>query len=166
MSEHEKQPAADVDEAAIEREILQGRKFSLEEALARRAGKDLMKGASPVTAKRQAELAIERYVEEHLADAEGALRLVLLRRVRESELLLRLGYERPLAVLGQYLDQIVGSQGMLEAFVNEVDVQWGRIYQERPHFQKTDAPADAADPYTFDSVRAKLAQLREALRGS
>jgi hypothetical protein len=164
MSEDQKQPSADVDDAALEREILQQRKFSLEEAIARRAGRDLMKGASPVTAKRQAELAIERHLEQHLIDAEGALRLVLLRRVRESELLLRQGYQQPLAVLVQYLEETVNSQGRLEAFVNEVDAEWGRMYAERPHFQKSDAPPDAEDPYTFASVRAKLTGLLEELR--
>lgn len=165
MSEDKKQPSADIDDAALEREILQERKFSMEEAIARRAGKDLMKGASPVTAKRQAELAIERLVEQHLIDAEGALRLVLLRRVRESELLLEMGYEQPLAVLVQYLEQIVSSQGRLEAFVNEVDTEWGRLYAERPHFQKSDSPPDSEDPYTFALVRAKLTKLLEQLRG-
>ena len=60
----------------IEREIRTNRKFSLSEAIGRMAG-GLMKGGSPVTRKRQAELEIDEYLRRHLVDSAGVLRSVL-----------------------------------------------------------------------------------------
>ena len=83
MNKDDPKPTAKTDED-LEAEIREGRKFTLEEAIGRMAGKDLMKGASPVTRKRRAELRIEGYLETHFIDSEGALETVLLRRVSNS----------------------------------------------------------------------------------
>jgi len=152
------------EDADIEREIRSGRKFSLAEAIGRMGG-GLLKGASPVTRKRQAELEIERYLESYLADAEGALEIVLLRRVRESEMLFNMGYDQPLSALALFCERILNSEERLRDFVTEVDAEWGRIYLERPHFQKDGRPPDPEDPYTFSSVRRTLSGLIEKLRG-
>ena len=45
-------------DAELEREIREGRKFTLEEAIARMAGPGAMKGESPITRKQQAEIEI------------------------------------------------------------------------------------------------------------
>jgi hypothetical protein len=153
------------EDAEIERAIRSSRKFSLPEAIGRMGGGGLLKGASPVTGKRQAELEIERYLESHLVDAGGALEIVLLRRVRESEVLLKMGYDQPLTALDVFCERILSSEGLLRDFVNEVDAEWGRIYLERPHFQKNGRPADPEDPYTFASVRIVLTRLMAKLRG-
>ncbi len=118
-----------------------------------------------MTGKRQAELEIERYLEGHLADTQGALEVVLLRRVRESEVLFKMGYEQPLIALAIFCERIVSSEGLLQDFVNDVDAQWGRIYLERPHFQKDGRAPDPKDPYTFSSVRIALSELLAKLRG-
>jgi len=164
MSEDKKERPSPED-AEIEREIRLDRKFSLAEAIGRIAGGGLLKGASPVALKRQAELEIERYLESHLVDAEGALEVVLLRRVRESEILFKMGYEQPLTALALFCERILGSEGLLQDFVNEVDAQWGRIYLERPHFQENGRPPDPQDSYTFSSVRIALSGLMAKLRG-
>ncbi len=164
MSGKEKRPSADVDPAALEREIRQGRKFSMEEAIARRAGKDLMKGASPVSQQRQAALAIERFLDSELIDGEGALAELLLRQARESEVLFRMGYQQPLAALAQFIEGILASPGRLEQFVTQVDAYWGQMYHQRPYFQHTGDEPDADDPYTLTSVHAKLTRLLETLQ--
>ena len=89
---------------------------------------------------------------------------LLLRRVRESETLFKMGYEQPLTVLALFCERILGSEGLLRDFVTEVDAQWGRIYLERPHFQKDGRPPDPDDPYTFASVRIALSELMVKLR--
>ena len=66
-----------------------------------------MKGDSPVTHKRQAELEIEQYLESRLADVEGALLVVLLRQVRESETLLAESYDRPLVALARVTEHLL-----------------------------------------------------------
>jgi len=160
----DKQSSARSDDAELEREIRSRRKFSLAEAIGRLGGGELMKGASPVTEKRQVELQVEHYLEQHLADAEGALEAVLLRRVRDSDILLKQGYEQPLAALALLIEQVLVSEESLRQFVNEVDAQWGHMYRERPYFQQEGQPPHQDDPYTLSSVRAKLAKLLEPLR--
>ncbi len=164
MSEDKKERPSPED-AEIERHIRLGRKFSLAEAIGRLGGSGVLKGASPVTRKRQAALEIERYLESHLVDADGALEVVLLRRVRESEMLFKMGYDQPLNVLARFCERILRSEGLLQDFVRDVDAEWGRIYLERPHFQKNGLPPDSEDPYTFSSVRIALSGLMAKLRG-
>jgi hypothetical protein len=163
VSDEERKPPGDED-AELEREVRAQRKFSLAEAIGRAAG-DLMKGASPVTHKRQAELEIEQYLENHLADSEGALRIVLQRQVRESEDLLARSYERPMEALAGVTEHILASPARLRRFVRAVDAEWGRLYSERPYFELGEAPPRAGDPYTLESVRDTLSGLLEKLGG-
>jgi hypothetical protein len=150
------------EDADLERDIRADRKFSLSEAIGRMAGSGLMKGASPVTGKRQTELAIEDYLRRRLTDAGGVLGSVLLRHVRASDLLLH-GHDRPLAVVADYLRQVLGSAYLLEELVREADVEWGRALGHRPHFQQAGRPPHPEDPYTVESVRIALSQLVEKL---
>jgi hypothetical protein len=158
------EPAPRKEEQNLEREIRSQRKFSLAEAIGRLGGSDLMKGASPVTRKRQAELAIEQYLERNLIDSDGALGAVLLRRVRDSEILLQKRYNEPLEAVAEFIERILGSNERLHRFVHEVDAEWGRMYRERPHFQQQAGIADPEDPYTFASVRDSLTHLFGILR--
>jgi len=147
----------DGEKDGLEQEILAHRKFSLAEAVGRMGG-DLLKGASPITGKRQAELAIEHYLRKHLADAEGALLRVLQRRVRESEILLK-GYEQPYEALTQVIESLLDSEQRLRSFVGRIDTEWGRLYSERPYFEVEGRPAHPQDPYTLASVRDQLTKL-------
>jgi hypothetical protein len=54
----------------------------------------------------------------------------------------------------------------LKELVREADVEWGRVYDKRPHFEKEGAPPDPDDPYTVESVRTILAGLIDQLIGS
>src|SRR3954471_12944713 len=97
MSDHQVTQRSEAD-AELEREVRQGRKFTLEEAIGRLAGPGAMKGESPVARLQQAEAEIASRLRSHLADAGGALRVVLHRHVQGSELLLN-NFEQPLVVL-------------------------------------------------------------------
>jgi len=145
----------------IEREIRTNRKFSLNEAIGQIAGGDFMKGGSPVTRKRQAELEIDEYLRRHLADSGGVLRSVLFRHLGES--LLNSDYDKPLAALTEYIERILASEHLLEEFIREADAEWGRVHDERPYFQTPGRPPHSDDPYTIDSVRLALFQIRERL---
>jgi hypothetical protein len=145
----------------IEREMRSNRKFSLSEAIGRIAGGDFMKGGSPVTRKRQAELEIDDYLRRHLVDSGGVLRSVLFRHLGES--LLNGDYDQPLAALAEYVRRILTSEQLLEQFVRDADAEWGRVQSERPYFQMPGRPPHRDDPYTIDSVRLALFQLRERL---
>ena len=145
----------------IERETRTNRKYSLNEAIGRLAGGDFMKGGSPVSRKRQAELEIDEYLRRQLMDPGGVLRSVLIRRLGES--LLEGDYARPLAALSDHIRKILTSEPLLGEFVREADAEWGRVHDERPHFQIPGRPPHPDDPYTIDSVRLALVQLREKL---
>ena len=160
MSKDPDSNSADRDED-IEREIRRTRKFSLNEAIGQIAGGDFMKGGTPVSRKRQAELELEDYLRRHLDDSGGVLRRVLLRHLGES--LLNSDYTEPLAALANYIPRILASEHLLEEFVREADVEWGRVYEERPHFEAPGRPPHPHDPYTIASVRLSLAQLRKNL---
>jgi hypothetical protein len=149
-------------DANLEREILEGRKFSLEEAIGRLAGPGMMKGVSPATRKQQAEAQIESYLDRHLMSPAGAMSVVLLRRVKESEILLN-NLDQPLVVLASCIQQFLDSEHLLRELVRESDVEWGSVYGERPFFQKEGCPPDREDPYTVESVRMTLSQLIEKL---
>lgn len=154
MSDELKKKRSEAD-AELEREILKGRKFTLEEAIARLVGPGGMKGTSPVARLQQAEVEIETWLRLHLADAGGALGVVLHREVKGSELLLN-NFEQPLVVLASYCQQVLASDYLLKELVRNADVEWGRIMDERPYFEKSGSPSHPEDPYTVDSVRSAL----------
>jgi hypothetical protein len=147
--------------AEIEREIRKNRKFSLNEAIGQLAGGGFMKGGTPVSRKRQAELEIEEYLRRYLVDSGGVLRRVLIRRLGDS--LLSGDYNQPLAVLAEYIPKVLASEHVLEEVVREADAEWGRVHEERPYFQDRSRLPHPDDPYTVDSVRLALSQLRERL---
>jgi hypothetical protein len=149
-------------DAKLEREIREGHKFTLEEAIGRLAGPGMMKGVSPVTRKQQAEAEIESFLDRHLMTSAGALSAVLLRRVKQSEVLLN-NLDQPLVVLATVVRQVLESEYLLCELVRESDAEWGRVYGERPYFQKEGRPPDPDDPYTMDSVRIALSELIEKL---
>ncbi len=147
-------------EKDLEREIRADRKFSLAEAIGRMAGPGMMKGASPVPPKKQAESQIERYISKHLSDSAGALSSVLFRFVRDSDLLLD-NFNHPLLTLERYIRRLLDSDYLLSELVRETDAEWGRVFGERPFFEKQDHPPHPADPYTLESVRSSLQSLSE-----
>ena len=151
------------EDVELEREIRSRRKFSVAEAIGRE-GADLLKGASPVTLKRQAELQIKDTLRRNIEDEEGALKVVLARRVRDSEVLLATHYSESLGALVRVTEHILASDSRLRHFVRAIDAEWGRIYSERPYFEQAGKPAQREDPYTVSSVRGTLTELLERLR--
>jgi hypothetical protein len=156
MSENQK-PRSEAD-ADLEREVRGDRKFSLSEAIGRMAGPGMMKGVTPVSAKRQAETTIEDFLRRNLDDTGGVLGIVLLRSVAESELLLR-DLNRPLSVLAKCIKHVLGSDYLLRELVRRTDAEWGRVFGERPYFDRPDDPPHPDDPYTTESVRTALSRL-------
>ncbi len=147
-------------ESELVREIREGKKFTLEEAIARLAGPGAMKGESPIARMRQAEIEIGSWLENHMG--RGPLQVVLHRYVAGSELLLN-NFEQPLVVLASYCRRVLDSEYVLQELVREADVEWGREMGERPFFEREGIPPHPEDPYTIESTRATLSQLLEQL---
>ena len=161
MSDDQAQRPSEAD-ADLEREIRKERKFSMAEAIGRLAGPGMMKGVSPVTRLRQAEAAIESSIRRHLIDGAGVLPGVLFRQVKASDLLLN-NLDQPLVVLASHVQRVLDSEYLLKELVREADVEWGRVFGERPYFEKAGGPPHPDDPYTTESVRACLSRLIEKL---
>jgi len=149
-------------DAELEREIRKERRFSLSEAIGRLAGPGCMKGASPVSRVRQAAAELEHCLDTHLTDGPGAVRAILLRNVRESDLLLD-NLDQPRVVLAAWTQRVLESDFLLKDFVREADEEWGQQQGERPFFDKDGAAPHPDDPYTFESVRGLLSGLVERL---
>ena len=142
-------------EAELEREIRRERTFSMAEAIGRLAGSGSMKGASPITRLQQVQVEIDEFILQHLGDPSGALGTVLARQVKESQRLLH-AFDLPLQALASLLGEILASDYLLQELVREADMEWGRLYEERPFFEVEGRPAHPEDPYTMDSVRELL----------
>jgi hypothetical protein len=146
----------------LEREILKGRKFTLAEAIGRLAGPGAMKGVSPIARKQQAEVEIETWLRTHVTGAEGTLQVVLLRRIRESELLLN-NYDQPLVVLAGYCQRVLDSDHLLKELVRDADIEWGCVFGERPYFEREGSPPHPDDPCTMESLRDALSGIIKQL---
>src|SRR5262249_42509976 len=154
MSDNPDTPRSDGDDQ-LEREIRKERKFTLEEAIGRMLGPGAIKGASPVTRKEQAEVEIENWLTQHLSSTQGELQVVLLRCIKQSEVLLS-HYDRPLGALAGYCQQVLGSDYALKELVRDADMEWGRVLGERPFFETQGSAPNPDDPYTLESVRSVL----------
>jgi len=154
-------PRSEAD-AELEREIRAGRQFSLADAIGRLAGPGMMKGVSPIARKEQAETEIELFLRSNLADAEDQLGVALIQRIRGTQLQLN-DYDQPLVILASQVPRILESSHQLKELVNDADIEWGRVFGERPYFQKEGSPPSPEDPFTLESVRASLTRLLEKL---
>jgi hypothetical protein len=161
MSDSAKKSRTEAD-AALEREIREGRKFTLEEAIARLAGPGSMKGESPVPRIEQAASEIYSWLRVHLIDAGGALEVVLNRHVRGSELLLN-NFDKPLIVLAGCCQRILDSDYLMSELVRAADIEWGRVMGEQPYFERAGSSPHEDDPYTPDRVRNTLTDLLKQL---
>ena len=155
----EKDPSAD----EIQREMLAQQKFSIAGAIGR-AGSGLMKGESPFSPQEQAIAVLTQWIDQHTSDPSGALKSILRRRVRSSELLLASHLQQPFSALREMFKAILSSDYAIQEFVRQVDVRWGELNQERPMFQRIGQTADPADEYTYESVRQDLILLLEKLQ--
>jgi hypothetical protein len=161
VNDHQDTQRSEAD-SELEREIREGRKFTLEEAIARMAGPGAMKGESPVARMEQAEIEIGTWLRSHLTDAGGALEVVLHRYVKGSELLLN-NFEEPLVVLASYCHKLLNSDYLLKELVRDCDVEWSRVMGERPFIEKEGSPHHPDDPYTVESVRNALSDILKQL---
>ena len=151
------------EDRQVERDIREHQEFSLSGAIGRLGGADLLKGASPVTRKEQAKFLIEQALEKYLRDSDGAMEVVLLRTVVASRALLDSGYDQPLVTLRDFCRSLVDAPNRLSEFVRQVDMEWGRMYEERPHFELPGRAPSPDDPYTIDSVKQRLQELLVAI---
>ena len=144
-----------LSEAEIQQDIRRGRPFSLAEAIGQEAG-GFMKGASPVPKLVQAQGEALQILKANLEDLEGALQQVLARWLEDDTIRLSRHIDDPGEAVKDLLRTVLDSPETLYDLVHQTDVLWGRLYDERPHFQKPGQPPHPDDEYTHESVRAAL----------
>jgi len=154
------------EDEKIERDARSHHEFTLADAVGQVASDGFLKGASPVPRLRQIEMELVEYVNTHLLDSPGALKDALRVEIERNSSVLAKHLDAPLEGLSQILKGILRSDERLTLFVEEVDATWGRIYQERPVFERPGEPPDPDDPYTIEVVRKKLESLRGKLGGA
>ncbi len=142
-------------DAEIQQDIRRGRPFSLAEAIGQEAG-GFMKGESPVPKLVQAQGEAVQILKANLDDLEGALQQVITRWLEDDPLRLSRHLEEPAEAVKDLLRTVLASPETLYDLVHQTDVLWGRLYDERPHFQKPGQPPHPDDEYTHESVRAAL----------
>ena len=148
--------------ADTEQEIRRDRKFSLAEAVGREAA-GALKGASPVTAARQLLLEIENILATKLDDPEGSLQRTIMARLANDPPLLARHFGNAPAALCEFLDGILVSTLALTTLVRDADARWGRDFTEKPYFNSPDQTSHPEDPYTPQSVGARLQVLQSRI---
>lgn len=146
-------------EQRIEREIRQQRGFSLADALAGRDGGGHLKGASPTPLVQRATLNLAQWLKTNLDDEEGALRRVILRGFDDRFDLLERYVDDPAGAVARWLPAVLDSAAGLAELVRQADMEWGRLNQERPCFEREGVAPDPSDPYTVADVRRRLTDL-------
>lgn len=149
--------STDADQA-MEREIRQGRKFSLADAIGRE-GSDFLKGESPVPKLLQVKHELRGFVSTHLSDSSGALQATLLDLIQSDDEVCSRHCDRPLLALVGLLQPLLAHDIYLREFVRQVDMRWGQMSGERPHFERPGHPPHPDDEYTIASVRSQLQTL-------
>ncbi|MGN7614334.1 hypothetical protein ACQZV8_19870, partial [Magnetococcales bacterium HHB-1] len=123
------------DQEDIQQELRKQQKFTVAGAIGRSAG-GAMKGASPIPKREQATQMLSQFVDQNVRDASGALKSILKRRIKANGPTIDQHLDNPLNALIEIIQPILDKTAMLHEFVRQVDVRWGEIYQERPHFQQ------------------------------
>jgi hypothetical protein len=149
----------------VQREILLGRQFSLAEVIGR-AGGTFLKGDSPIPRLFQAIAEIHCFIDHHLRDSSGAVQTILQIWVKLDEARVSQYLNSPLRALEAILEDITAPTRVstFYEFVRQVDVEWGRIYGERPHFQQPGQASHPDDEYTHELVRQQLDELLNILK--
>ena len=146
----------------IEREARRGRSFSIADRVGKE-GAGFIKGESPVPRLQQVQAELSLFVADHLNDNSGALRSVLTRHIMTSDTTIAEHFGSPHEALGIIIDSILSSDARYHDFVQEVDIEWGRLMLEPPYFQEPGEEPHEDDEYTHESVRKDLLALRTML---
>lgn len=148
----------------LQQDILEGRPYSLAEAIGREGG-SFLKGESTVPKLVQVVTIINTFIARHLRDPEAALQAVLHQWVKEDPRVSQYK-ETPLIALAEILQSIIDRPQLLYELVHQVDIKWGQMYGERPYFQRPGQPPHPHDKYTHESVRQDLLNLQQKLNSS
>jgi hypothetical protein len=145
-----------------QKDILQGRKFSLAELIGREGG-DFLKGESPVPKITQIKAEINLFISNNLRDLSGGLQAVLHDWVNADDRKISSYQNTPLIALSLIIQELLDNDNLYYEFVRQVDLKWGQMNKQRPYFQSPGQTPHPEDEYTYESVRKKLIDLLEII---
>ncbi len=152
-----------LDAQQVEAEIRRGRNFSLADLIGQEGG-DFLKGDSPVPRLIQVKNEILGFLNAHLSDPEGALQATLREWVSADDIVCSRYFDQPLGALAEMLSTLLAQDVLFYDFVRRVDMQWGQLYGDRPHFQQPGQAPHPDDRYTHAFVRSQLVALLNSLQ--
>ncbi|MEL6909257.1 MAG: hypothetical protein AAFY63_08965 [Cyanobacteria bacterium J06643_13] len=159
------QPQSEIDEELLlQQDIVEGRPYSLAEAIGREGG-TFLKGESTVPKLVQVITQINTFIDRNLKDPPAALQAILHQWVKGDPRVSQYK-ETPLVALAEILQTILDNPNLLYELVRQVDIKWGQMYGERPHFQQPGEPPHPDDEYTHESVRQNILDLQTDLQVS
>lgn len=145
----------------LQREIRQGRKFSLAEAIGREGG-SFMKGESAIPRPVRAANTIKQFLDSQLIDPSSAFATTLFSwttaDVRVSRQL-----DTPLVALAQIIESLLNEPTTFYEFFRQVAIAQSNLTGDRPHFQPPGQPPHPDADYTHESIRKQLSELAEEL---
>lgn len=153
---------ADIDDEVLAPREFRGRPFTMADAIGK-AGAGLLKGDAAVPRPLRARALLDGFIEQHLVDGPGALRVVLKQVVRE-DLRVSRSFDAPMVALEAILRELLAEPEVLYELARRVAVVWGELYGERPYFQ---APGQEAHPeaeYCHGRIRTALIEMVCRLR--
>jgi hypothetical protein len=150
------------DDREIQQDMLAGRKFSLAEAIGRE-GASFLKGESSIPKLLQAKAEINLFIDRNVTDSSGALKAALQTLVASDEAYISRHLDSPLDALREFLEVLVHSPELLYELVRQVDIRWGQLVGERPHFQQPGQAPHPEDEYTHESVLQQMVRLLDVL---
>lgn len=156
MTEEKKQDLE--QDLELQRDIFQGREFTIADFIAKEGG-DFLKGESPVPKIVQLKTEINFFIKNNVKDLSGALQGVLQDWVNSGDDKISANQENPLHALRLIVEEILSNENFYYEFVRQVDLKWGQMYEERPHFQQPGQPAHPEDEYSHESVKQDLLDL-------
>lgn len=145
----------------IEKQAKLNRKFNIDDAMSEMMGGSL--GESPVAKLEQVEMELSQLIDEDLNDVYGSLKITLKKVVVNSESIVAEYLDEPMLALHKILNNILDKDQSLYDFVKRVDSEYGRMYQEKPMFQKAGEAAKSGDVYTHESVKESLLEFKGKL---
>lgn len=162
MTNSEDSLSQDID---LQIEIIESRKFSLAELIAREGG-NFLKGESPVPKIVQLKTEINFFIGNNLQDLSGALQAVLQNYVNGEDYKISGYQDNPLKALYLMITEIINNDNFFYEFVKEVDLKSGQMSGERPYFQIARQLPHPDDEYSHESVKTQLLNLLKIIENN
>lgn len=163
MNQEKSNIDSDIDEdLLLQQDIIEGRPYSLAEAIGREGG-TFLKGESTVPKLVQVITKINTFIDRQIEDPSAALQAILHQWVKGDPRVSKYK-ETPLVALAEILTTIIDNPELLYELVRQVDIKWGQMYGERPHFQQPGQAPHPDDEYTHESVKQDLINLQAKLQ--